>query len=119
VARAQAQQAEQRASAAEQTHQVEQASYEDKVREADRLDPDVDTKSADYEPDVWNDQRSEEAARDTTGETPRTDPAATDANTVRSTSTEQASTASNATTTTSESSAPKHAAPEDDTTAGR
>ena len=41
---------------AEQGHQVEQAGYEDKLREADRLDPEVDHKSADYEPDVWNDR---------------------------------------------------------------
>jgi FtsZ-interacting cell division protein ZipA len=56
LARAEADRAAERAAAAEQGHQVEQATYEDKLREADRVDPDVNTKSADYEPSVWNDQ---------------------------------------------------------------
>ena len=64
LAQAEARRAEERAANAEQGHRVEQASYEDKVREADRLDPEVDHKSGDYEPDVWNDERSE------TGTTP-------------------------------------------------
>lgn len=59
LARTEAERTEQRAAAAEQGHQVEQADYEDKVREADRLDPDVDHEGQDYEPDVWNDERTE------------------------------------------------------------
>jgi FtsZ-interacting cell division protein ZipA len=59
LANAEAARAEERAANAEQGHQVEQASYEDKVREADRLDPDVAHGSEDYEPDVWSDERSE------------------------------------------------------------
>jgi FtsZ-interacting cell division protein ZipA len=59
LAQAEAERAEEHAATAEQGHRVEQASYENKLREADRLDPDVDHRSSDYEPDVWNDQRSE------------------------------------------------------------
>lgn len=59
LAKAEAERAEERAATAEQGHRVEQAGYEDKLREADRLDPDVDHKADDYEPDVWNDQRSD------------------------------------------------------------
>lgn len=59
LAKAEAARAEERAANAEQGHRVEQAGYEDKVREADRLDPDVAHKADDYEPDVWNDERSE------------------------------------------------------------
>lgn len=55
LAKAEADRAEERAQGAEQAHQVEQAGYEDKLRVADRLDPDVDTTSDDYEPDVWHD----------------------------------------------------------------
>ncbi|HET8666090.1 MAG TPA: hypothetical protein VFM08_17380 [Nocardioides sp.] len=66
LARAEATRAEERAANAEQGHRIEQASYEDKLREADRLDPEVDHKSGDYEPDVWNDERSESPATDTT-----------------------------------------------------
>jgi hypothetical protein len=62
LAQAEAERAEDRAATAEQGHQVEQASYENKLREADRLDPDVDHRSSDYEPDVWNDERSESEA---------------------------------------------------------
>jgi hypothetical protein len=61
LARAEADRAAERAATAAQGHQVEQASYEDKLREADRVDPDVNTKSADYEPSVWNDPTSESA----------------------------------------------------------
>jgi flagellar biosynthesis/type III secretory pathway M-ring protein FliF/YscJ len=58
LAKAEAERAQEQAATAEQGHQVEQAGYEDKLREADRIDPEVDHKSEDYEPDVWNDQRS-------------------------------------------------------------
>jgi len=67
LAKSEAQRAEERAANAEQGHRVEQASYEDKLREADRLDPAVDHKSGDYQPDVWNDEGSESTA---TSETP-------------------------------------------------
>lgn len=59
LAQAEASRAEERAATAEQGHQVEQAGYEDKLREADRLDPEVDHKAGQYEPDVWNDERAE------------------------------------------------------------
>lgn len=57
LARAEATRAEARAADAEQGHRIEQASYEDKIREADRLDPEVDDQDQRYEPDVWNDER--------------------------------------------------------------
>src|SRR3954452_18632139 len=59
LARSEAERAQEQATQAEQGHQVEQASYEDKLREADRLDPEVDHKSSDYEPSVWNDENSQ------------------------------------------------------------
>ncbi len=70
LARAEAQRAEGQAANAEQGHQVEQAGYEDKLREADRLDPEVDHKARDYEPDVWNDERSESQPESPATETP-------------------------------------------------
>ena len=42
LAQSEAQRTQERAAQAEQGHQVEQAGYEDKLREADRLDPDVE-----------------------------------------------------------------------------
>lgn len=65
LAKAEAARAQERAAAADQAHQVDQAAYEDKVRTADQVDPDVDTKSEDYQPDAWS--RSESAS-DTTRE---------------------------------------------------
>jgi hypothetical protein len=59
LAEAEASRAQERASTAEEGHQVEQAGYENTLREADRVDPDVDHRARDYEPDVWNDERSE------------------------------------------------------------
>jgi hypothetical protein len=59
LARTEAARAEEQAASAEQGHRIEQASYEDKLREADRLDPEVDHKAADYEPDVWDDERTD------------------------------------------------------------
>ncbi len=61
LAQAEAERASEEAATAEQSHQVEQASYEDKLREADRLDPEVDTRSQDYEPSVWNDETTDAA----------------------------------------------------------
>jgi len=51
-ARLEAERAQTRAAEAEQARAAEQAGYEDRIREADRLDPAVDTKSSDYEPDT-------------------------------------------------------------------
>jgi hypothetical protein len=51
-ARLEAQRAEARAAEAEQARAAEQAVYEDQIREADRLDPAVDTRSSDYQPDT-------------------------------------------------------------------
>ena len=59
LARSEAARAEERAANAEQGHRIEQASYEDRLREADRLDPAVDEKADGYEPDAWNDERTE------------------------------------------------------------
>jgi hypothetical protein len=52
AARTEAERAEAKAREAEQARTVEQAEFEDRIREADRLDPAVDTKSDDYEPEV-------------------------------------------------------------------
>lgn len=51
-ARLNAQQAEAQAVEAEQSRAAEQATYEDRIREADRLDPTVDTDSPEYQPDT-------------------------------------------------------------------
>ncbi|HEX3931989.1 MAG TPA: hypothetical protein VHW64_14900 [Nocardioides sp.] len=59
LSKAEADRAEESAEAAEQGHQVEQAAYEDTLREADRLDPDVDTRAKDYQPDVWHDDSTD------------------------------------------------------------
>jgi FtsZ-interacting cell division protein ZipA len=50
VARAEAERAELRANEAQQGAQVDQARQEDALREADRLDPDVDHRADDYRP---------------------------------------------------------------------
>lgn len=49
-ARYEAQQAEARAQEAQQARVVEEAELEDQLREADRLDPRVDTSAGDYRP---------------------------------------------------------------------
>src|SRR6476469_4095443 len=59
LAAAEAERAREQAAQAETGHQVEQASYEGKLREADKLDPEVDTRAKDYEPSVWNDESTE------------------------------------------------------------
>ena len=51
-ARLDAQRAEARAAEAEQARAAEQATYEDRIREADRLDPNVDTGAPEYQPDT-------------------------------------------------------------------
>jgi FtsZ-interacting cell division protein ZipA len=51
-ARLEAQRAEARAAVAEQARAAEQAVYEDQIREADRLDPSVNTGAPDYRPDT-------------------------------------------------------------------
>ena len=50
IARAEAARAQERAAEARQGTQVEEAIVEDRVREADRIDPDVDTRSDEYTP---------------------------------------------------------------------
>jgi hypothetical protein len=65
LAETEAERAREQAASAEQSHQVEQASYEDKLREADQLDPEVNTRSKDYEPSVWNDENT--SPQDPTG----------------------------------------------------
>lgn len=49
-ARLEAERAERRAAEAQQGARVEEALHEDKLREADRVDPDVDHRSEDYSP---------------------------------------------------------------------
>lgn len=51
-ARLEAERAQTRATEAEQARAAEQAGYEDRIREADRVDPAVDTGASDYEPDT-------------------------------------------------------------------
>lgn len=51
-ARVEADRAETRAAEVEKGHLQERARQEDQVREADRLDPDVDHRSPDYRPDA-------------------------------------------------------------------
>jgi hypothetical protein len=51
-ARLDAQRAEARATEAEQTRAAEQAGYEDRIREADRLDPAVDSDAPGYAPNT-------------------------------------------------------------------
>ena len=53
-ARLDAEQAQARAAEAHQGVQVEEAHQEDRVREADRIDPDVNTGSDDYDPTLTN-----------------------------------------------------------------
>jgi type II secretory pathway pseudopilin PulG len=52
VARAEAARAEQDAAQAQQGVHVEEARVEDRVRTADQVDPDVDTRAEDYRPDA-------------------------------------------------------------------
>lgn len=88
LAKAEARKAEERAATAEQGHQVEQASYEDKLREADRLDPEVNHRAKDYEPDVWHDERTTApttAEQETQGGSHRATPAAGPAGTTSDT----------------------------------
>ena len=49
-ARAEAERAEQQAAEAARARDMEHATHEDRIREADRIDPDVDTRSPDYVP---------------------------------------------------------------------
>lgn len=60
--RLEAEQAEARAAQAQQGVQVEDARREDKLREADRLDPDVDHRSDDYAPGTTGAPVAEEPA---------------------------------------------------------
>ena len=51
-ARLEAEKAQTRAAEAQQGVQVEEARQEDRLREADRVDPDVDTRADDYDPSL-------------------------------------------------------------------
>ena len=51
-ARTEAQQAKARATQAERGAAMDEATVEDRVREADRVDPDVDHRAEDYEPEA-------------------------------------------------------------------
>ena len=74
-ARAEAERAEQQAAEAGRARDMEHASHEDHIRQADRIDPDVDHRSADYvpeaEPQRFDTQTGEpldpDAVRGTTG----------------------------------------------------
>ena len=61
-ARLEAERAQTRATEAEQARAAEQAGYEDRIREADRVDPAVDTGASDYEPDTRYPADSDERA---------------------------------------------------------
>ncbi len=84
-ARLDAQKAEEDAARANQALSAEQAQYEDRVREADRLDPDVDHRASDYHPDTSTAEveqpsydaggRIETATTKTDSETDKDDPA--------------------------------------------
>ena len=73
VARAEAARAEQDAAQAQQGVHVEEARVEDRVRTADDVDPDVDTRSEDYHPDAPT-----TTAPETGGGTTYADPADSD-----------------------------------------
>ena len=64
VARAEAARAEQDAAQAQQGVQVEEARVEDRVRTADDVDPDVDTRAEDYQPRRPHDDGSRDRRRD-------------------------------------------------------
>ncbi|MET0524384.1 MAG: hypothetical protein ABWZ91_06260 [Nocardioides sp.] len=65
--RLQAERAEQEAAAARQGVDVEQASYEDRIREADRVDPAVDHSAPDYTPDTTPAEQATEPRPETGG----------------------------------------------------
>lgn len=69
-ARAKAERAQREADNARQALAQEEATHEDKLREADRLDPSVDDKADDYQPTTELHETSTDAA-DTTGTTTR------------------------------------------------
>lgn len=69
IARAEAERAEERAAKAKQGHLVEEAHHEDRLREADRIDPDVDHHSDGYAPGTTE---APYAAEETTTTTPTT-----------------------------------------------
>ena len=73
-ARLQAQRAEEEAARAHQGVAQERALHEDKLREADRLDPNVNHRAEDYDPDT----RATEHRAPAYDETGRVDPATTD-----------------------------------------
>lgn len=56
-ARAEAERAERQAAEAGRARDMERASHEDHIRQADRIDPDVDHRSADYVPEAEEPQR--------------------------------------------------------------
>jgi FtsZ-interacting cell division protein ZipA len=66
-ARLQAQRAEEEAARAHQGVSQEKALHEDKLREADRLDPNVDHRSDDYNPDTRAADQTHAPAYDETG----------------------------------------------------
>jgi len=81
VARAEAARAQEQATQAQQGLHVEEARVEDRVRAADRIDPDVDTRTEDYRPTTPLDEPSGQTTLDpqdparTTDDRFRSDPA--------------------------------------------
>lgn len=77
-ARIEAARAEEQAAAARQAAQVAEARVEDRVREADRIDPDVDHRSGDYTPQApstgTHPTQHDTVAEPTQGHTPRATP---------------------------------------------
>ncbi|WP_426245657.1 hypothetical protein [Nocardioides sp. LHG3406-4] len=66
-ARIQAERAEQRAAEAGTAFTQEQAAHEEKIRSADQLDPNVNTRSDDYTPDTASAERARAAAASPAG----------------------------------------------------
>ena len=66
-ARLEAEKAQARAAEAQQGVQVEEARQEDRLREADRIDPDVDTRADDYDPSPGPPERRPATSRTTLG----------------------------------------------------
>jgi competence protein ComGC len=69
IKQAEAERAEERAARAKQGHLMEEAHHEDRLREADRIDPDVDHRADDYAPGTTS---APHAAEETTTATPTT-----------------------------------------------
>ena len=82
-ARLEAERAEERAAAARTEAAQEQAAQEDRIRAADRLDPDVDHRAEDYSPEVADPAGPSVVPTEPTDTSPRDDTIGTDNDTLR------------------------------------